>query len=281
MTAARVIFAVRVLAAHWRRRPFQLLVLALGLSVATALWSGVQAINAEARDSYDRTAAILGGDRLASLVPAERTHVSLADYIALRRAGWDVSPVIEAVLRHNGRSHRVLGVDPITLPQMAASFGIASNPGEDMSAFVQAPWQLRGDPATIAALQGLEGPALAEDRRVAPGVLVADIAFAAALTGRPGDLDRLIVAPEQRAGLPPVAEITEGRLRLVPPRAEASVARMADSFHLNLTAFGFLSFVVGLFIVHGAAGAGRLNSAARRSAPCAPAASRWQRSRQR
>ena len=28
--------------------------------------------------------------------------------------------------------------------------------------------------------------------------------------------------------------------------------RLTDSFHLNLTAFGLLSFAVGLFIVHGA-----------------------------
>ena len=39
------------LLSHWRRRPFQLLTLVLGLALATALWSGVQAINAEARAS--------------------------------------------------------------------------------------------------------------------------------------------------------------------------------------------------------------------------------------
>ena len=34
----------------------------------------------------------------------------------------------------------------------------------------------------------------------------------------------------------------------------SDVARLTDSFHLNLTAFGLLSFAVGLFIVHGAIG---------------------------
>ena len=42
------------LLSHWRRRPVQLAMLLLGLSLATALWSGVQAINTEARASYDR-----------------------------------------------------------------------------------------------------------------------------------------------------------------------------------------------------------------------------------
>ena len=34
----------------------------------------------------------------------------------------------------------------------------------------------------------------------------------------------------------------------------ADIGRLTDSFHLNLTAFGLLSFAVGLFIVHGAIG---------------------------
>jgi len=38
------------------------------------------------------------------------------------------------------------------------------------------------------------------------------------------------------------------------PQATTDVAQLTDSFHLNLTAFGLLSFAVGLFIVHGAIG---------------------------
>ena len=43
-------------------------------------------------------------------------------------------------------------------------------------------------------------------------------------------------------------------LRLVEPDAETDLERLTDSFHLNLTAFGFLSFFVGLFIVNSAIG---------------------------
>ena len=38
------------------------------------------------------------------------------------------------------------------------------------------------------------------------------------------------------------------------PDAESDLERLTDSFHLNLTAFGLLSFVVGLFIVNSAIG---------------------------
>ena len=37
------------LLSHWRRNPMQLFTLVVGLSLATALWSGVQAVNTEAR----------------------------------------------------------------------------------------------------------------------------------------------------------------------------------------------------------------------------------------
>jgi putative ABC transport system permease protein len=41
---------------------------------------------------------------------------------------------------------------------------------------------------------------------------------------------------------------------LIEPSAESDLERLTDSFHLNLTAFGLLSFVVGLFIVNSAIG---------------------------
>ena len=43
-------------------------------------------------------------------------------------------------------------------------------------------------------------------------------------------------------------------MRLVAADAESDLERLTDSFHLNLTAFGLLSFFVGLFIVNSAIG---------------------------
>ena len=89
------------LLSHWRRRPLQFLTLILGLALATALWSGVQAINAEARSSYDRAATVIGNGEADALVnPAGR--ISLETYVSLRRAGWRVSPVIEGWLQGDG-----------------------------------------------------------------------------------------------------------------------------------------------------------------------------------
>ena len=57
-----------VLLSHWRRHPLQLTTLMVGLISATALWSGVEALNQQARTSYDRAAAVFGGSRPAMLV---------------------------------------------------------------------------------------------------------------------------------------------------------------------------------------------------------------------
>ena len=71
--------AFTALLSHWRRRPLQLAMLLLGLALATALWSAVQAINGEARASYARAAAVIGQDRFSR--PGARRRR------ALQRAG--------------------------------------------------------------------------------------------------------------------------------------------------------------------------------------------------
>ena len=90
----RAIWTLAVLLSHWRRHPLQLTTLLIGLISATALWSGVQALNQQARESYDRAAAIFGGARTAMLVGDSATF-SQELFAKLRRAGWPVSPVLE------------------------------------------------------------------------------------------------------------------------------------------------------------------------------------------
>ena len=96
------------LLSHWRRRPLQLATLVVGLALATALWSGVQAINAEARASYASASGALG----QAPMPEIEGDLTVATYVALRRAGWDVTPLIEGDLG----GFTVIGIDPVTSP---------------------------------------------------------------------------------------------------------------------------------------------------------------------
>ncbi|MBY6201518.1 FtsX-like permease family protein [Maritalea mobilis] len=241
--------ALQSLFSHWRRQPGQLAMLVLGLALATALWSGVQAINAEARASYDRAAQTLGQDSLPRLSRADGQPVPLSDYIALRRAGYLVSPVIAGEVRSTNARLRIQGIDPLTAPEAAQ--GPALDGGLDLAAFFTAPGLLLVSPGTAAGPLPPDLPRLVEADGIPPNAALTDISTAARLTGQT-DPSFLLVAPEQPRGLPPLSEATD--LVLSQPQETSDIARLTDSFHLNLTAFGLLSFAVGLFIVHAAIG---------------------------
>ncbi len=236
------------LASHWQRNRLQLLTLVVGLALATALWSGVQAINAEARASYDAAAATLAEGRLDQLIPRQGDSIAQELFVRLRRAGWLVSPVVEGRLRVGNTDLRLVGVDPLSAPPGSAAS--AALPRTNLQDLLRADTLVAG-PATAALLEAnLPNPVLIA-RAVAPGTVLADIGIAQKLLDRAGRLSRMIVLPDQPLQQRPLAEVAPS---IVLQRAEGAtdVSRLTDSFHLNLTAFGFLSFAVGIFIVHGA-----------------------------
>ena len=236
------------LASHWQRNRLQLLTLVVGLALATALWSGVQAINAEARASYDAAAATLAEGRLDQLIPRQGDSIAQELFVRLRRAGWLVSPVVEGRLRVGNTDLRLVGVDPLSAPPGSAAS--AALPRTNLQDLLRADTLVAG-PATAALLEAnLPNPVLIA-RAVAPGTVLADIGIAQKLLDRAGRLSRMIVLPDQPLQQRPLAEVAPS---IVLQRAEGAtdVGRLTDSFHLNLTAFGFLSFAVGIFIVHGA-----------------------------
>src|SRR3954468_20744338 len=112
----RAAWTLAVLLSHWRRHPMQRATLLIELIAATALWSGVQALNQQARSSYDRAAAVFGGARTAMLVASNEVAIPQKLFADLRRAGWPVSPVLEGRIQIGGRSFRLLGIEPVTLP---------------------------------------------------------------------------------------------------------------------------------------------------------------------
>lgn len=235
MTAA--VFAA--LWGHWRRNRLQLVTLVAGLALATALWSGVQAINAEARASYQAAADTLGEGTYAQIVAPQGAALTIADYVALRRAGWLVSPVIEG--RLNGV--RLIGVDPLTAPSGLGGLDMT----EGRTQFdAKTLWAA---PDAVADLSGYDVQPAAD---LAPNTAVGDIGRVAEVLGD-ATLTRLIVLSDQPEGIPALADVNAD-LIWQEPQGGNDIARLTDSFHLNLTAFGFLSFAVGIFIVHGAVG---------------------------
>ena len=237
------------LLSHWRRRPFQLATLLLGLSLATALWSGVQALNAEARKSYAEAASILGGGGLSEIVRTDGGTIPVKTYAALRRAGWLVSPLVDGWLSAEGGRVRLLGTDPFTLPRDTS---IAATVEPNLyPELVGNNGILLADRATAIRLPDLEDR-IRVIENLAPNMILADITTAQHLLDMAG-FSRMFLLPEQPLLRPDLASVAP-ELAIRPPATANDLGRLTDSFHLNLTAFGLLSFAVGLAIVHGSVG---------------------------
>ncbi len=259
---SRIVWILAVLLSHWRRHPMQLATLLIGLISATALWSGVQALNQQARTSYDRAAAIFGGIKPAMLVGRDGATFPQQLFVDLRRAGWPVSPVLEGRVQIGGRSFRLLGIEPITLPAKVGNAPTIDRAG--LQSFVTPPGETLVAPEVLSELNLPEGatplssdgaqlPPLRIQAQLVPGVLVVDIGIAQRLLKMPDQVSRLLIG-SNKARHAPLEAVAGDRLRLVEADAESDLGRLTDSFHLNLTAFGLLSFVVGLFIVNSAIG---------------------------
>ena len=180
----------------------QLTTLLIGLISATALWSGVQALNQQARNSYDRAAATFGGARTAMLAGRNNAAFPQQLFVDLRRAGWPVSPVLEGRIQIDGRAFRLLGIEPVTLP---AEVGNAPAIGRaNLQSFMTPPGEMLVAPETLSDLKLGEGarpsanggallPPLRVQPQLVPGVLVVDIGIAQTLLKMPGQLSRLLI----------------------------------------------------------------------------------------
>ena len=164
---------LRAVLSHYRRHPLQLVALWLILTLATALWSGVWTLTAQARDSMAAGEGQLGGRH--EVVRSDGAPVTVADFAALRRQGLCVYPWLQVTV-DEGRGQRV-GIDPLA---MACASGDSAGPGYELDGepFVDiseaaelavagqphslqfyAPsaepalppgWQWRGDPASLS-----------------------------------------------------------------------------------------------------------------------------------
>ncbi len=243
--------ALITLLSHWRRRPVQLLALVAGIASATALWAAVQTINTEAQASYARAAAILGQDQLAQLVRDDGARFNQEVFVSLRKGGWLVSPVLEGERRLGGVRVKVLGFEPLTLPPQAQQIDLSA--GGDLGAFVTGPGRIYAAPETAAKIKGHVTASVSAMADLPSNLVLTDIGQAQALLEAPDKISRLVLWPQQPQDRLALTAISP-ELRLQPPTGANDLARLTDSFHLNLTAFGYLAFAVGLFIVHATIG---------------------------
>ena len=258
-------WVLQALLGHWRRHPVQAICLLVGIWLAAALWTGVQALNSQARNSYERAAQLFTDGSQPMLVSPGGQLFSEQDFVRLRRAGWPVSPLLQGsvllALEDGERRYQVIGIDPLSLPDEGVLAAQVNSTGSLLD-FVLAPGRtlLAIDTlqelslqqgAVVSAVDGDSLPPLQRVSGLPPGVLIMDMAHAQRVLRQPGQISQLLVPADFAASAPALP----AGVRLVwDLRSEDDLVRLTDSFHLNLTALGLLAFLVGLFIVHAAAG---------------------------
>lgn len=257
-------WTLRALLSHWRRHPVQFFSVLTGLWLATALLTGVQALNSQARESYQRASQLIGGQPQTLIEAADGKLFSQDLFIQLRRAGWPVSPVVQGRIALEGledRKLQLMGIEPVTLPTGISLAGQTLN-AEQVVDFLTPPGATWIAPQTLHELNLREGqqprtengtplPPLRATPDMAPGLLLTDIGFAQPLLSANGQLSRLLLPDGFSAPLP--ASLAD-QLVIRKAGEENNLERLTESFHLNLNALGVLSFIVGLFIVHAAIG---------------------------
>lgn len=238
------------LLSHWRRNPVQAFTLIAGIALATALWTGVQAINQHARASFDQAASALGGgDQRRVINPSGR--ISTQTYVQLRREGIDVSPIVDAMIGHGAARARLLGFDPLTAP-LNTAISLADSP-VGPAEFLSSTGVVFANPATAGRLDDTQFNRIVTTNEAAPGFVFADISTALALADRDDGFDYLWIVADGPDVADRIGEIAP-HLGIQEYDADREMSGLTESFQLNLTAFGFLSFAVGLFIVNGAVG---------------------------
>ena len=247
---------------HWRRHKIQAITLIVGLAAATALWTAVQALNSHARTSYATAASAVAGANRPALVSVDGEPLDQSVFAGLRRAGLDVTPVVEGRFLHQNTLIELTGIDPFTAQGDELDVPKQSGQnGSTMLRFIQPPGLLFAAPETAVLLTGFYAPLPLEDRptievnaSLKEGTAIGDIAVVQRLTKMEGRLTKLLLPAGVSFDPSAIPESWKGTLKLEEKPQQVDLKGLTDSFHLNLTAFGLLCFLVGLFIVYSAIG---------------------------
>ena len=232
---------------HWFRKPLQLIFLFLGVSLATTLWSSIQLLNSEAKNSYENAVTIISSNQNQLIVSVKDDLIPFENFAKLRRNKWPVTPIIEEKLTDN-KELKIIGVDPFTLSQGTSFYNSFFKTTANNREFLINRKIAFASSETIKKVSGLDlNLELIETDSLLKNYLLVDISIADELLITKGKISRF----ELTGTIPKDTKILEEMgLEIKDSEINSDLNQLTKSFHLNLTAFGFLGFVVGLFIVY-------------------------------
>lgn len=248
---------------HYKRHPFQIVLVWLGLTLGIALLVGVMGVNQQARESYRQGEQLFSNPfpyRIRHSQPAIK--VPQGFYIQLRRAGFNQCVPMDQhrIVTEDSRDFEIVGIDPIamfsnfrnkvTTPQQSQMMELMRPPfpivlGEQLARYMDVT-----DGQYLKLENGKEiGPLkVVQEERIRGTRMVADMSVVRNLYPGSGLTSILCgkMSPQQLVALeeqlPPALKLDRHQ--------SATLEPLTDAFHLNLFAMGMLAFIVGLFIFY-------------------------------
>ncbi|OOE51344.1 ABC transporter permease [Salinivibrio kushneri] len=250
---------------HYRRHPFQVFLVWLGLTLGVSLLVGVLSINQHAQQSYRQGEQLFSNPYPFSIHHTERTQrVPHAFYIGLRRQGLTQCVPIDRldVVTPSLSDIHLMGVDTIAMLPFIANQRADGAPSLSPMDAISMPYPVYVGEA-MAEHKGWEegqmidlldyppvGPLrIIDNDALSMGTyLVADMALLRHLSARTG-FTEVLCGDLSQAERQTIREALPSALTLTKTQS-TQLGPLTRAFHLNLLAMGLLAFVVGLFIFY-------------------------------
>lgn len=251
----------KALLGHYRRHPFQILLVWLGLTLGISLFVGVLAVNYHAKQSY------ANGEKLFSNPLPYRIQPKLASnkipqgfYIQLRRSGFHQCAPFDThrVVTKGGMQLNVVGFDPIAMMSFQQNQRLNST---DMLELMRPPYPVLmstqlskyldvTDNDFISLKSGEKiGPIKVDTHdRISGSKVVADMSVLRKLN-RSSGFDMIACSTMSPMKLENLRHYLPDGISLH-RNTRVELGSLTKAFHMNLTAMGMLSFLVGLFIFY-------------------------------
>ncbi|WP_367986610.1 ABC transporter permease [Vibrio sp. NTOU-M3] len=252
---------IKALLGHYRRYPFQILLVWLGLTLGVSLLVGVTAINDHARQSYEHGEKLFSNPlpyRIRS--KHENNKIPQGFYIQLRRDGFNQCAPFSSLRLNNNDGHdlTLVGIDPVAMLQLQPGIHL-----DDLSTL-----ELMNPPYPILVSNDLAnhmgwedndfitledgsrlGPLYVDQKHMLNGTrIIADISLLRMLD-RTSGISVIACGEMSQKKLNKLKDsLPNGMLMSRSSRAE--LESLTEAFHMNLSAMGMLAFLVGLFIFY-------------------------------
>lgn len=252
---------VKALLGHYKRHPFQILLVWLGLTLGVSLLVGVSSINSHARQSYEHGERLFSNPLPYRIRPKHAANkIPQGFYVQLRRDGFHQCAPFQSlrITTASGTDLMLVGIDPVSLIQFDAgtslgeisSLELMSPPfpvlvSEDLAQHMK--WG-NGDYIRLNDGTALGPISIDTEKRLNGTRIIADMSLLRMIERSSGIT--VIACADM-----PLEKLTKLKASLpngmvLSRISQAELESLTEAFHMNLSAMGMLAFLVGLFIFY-------------------------------